>query len=102
MKNTYLGIMTLMLLMSPVAYGATVDDYYNVDDRISKMKADLNLNDEQVKAVKPVMEDYKDKIHQARQDKEDKLDKILTSEQKNKMKEFKVDKDKAEKNWWQF
>jgi Spy/CpxP family protein refolding chaperone len=103
MKYTILGLFAALLLWSsPAVFAASVDEYYNIDERVSKMKSDLNLNDDQVKEIKPIMENYKDKIHEARKEKEDKLDKILTSEQKDKMKNFKEDKDKAEKGWWQF
>jgi Spy/CpxP family protein refolding chaperone len=109
MKYQILSVLAVLALLSgPTAYAATADDaaatdkYYNLDDRITKMKSDLNLTDAQVKEIKPVMENYKDKIHEARQEKEDKLDKILTSDQKDKMKNYKEDREKSEKGWWQF
>jgi Spy/CpxP family protein refolding chaperone len=103
MKCTIFGILAVFaLLFTPVAYADSADEYYKIDERIDKMKSDLKLTDEQVKEVKPVMENYKDKVHEARKEKEDKLDAILTSEQKEQMKQYKEDKDKAEKGWWQF
>jgi Spy/CpxP family protein refolding chaperone len=108
MKYQILSVMAVLaLLFGPSAYaadaeGVATDKYYNIDEKLSKMKSDLSLNDQQVKEIKPVMENYKDKIHEARQEKEDKLDKILTSEQKDKMKNFKEDMDKSQKGWWQF
>ena len=108
MNYQILGLIAgFYLLIGPVALAAdpsadSVAKYYNVDDRLDKMKSDLNLNDQQVKEIKPILENYKDKIHSARQEKEDKIDKVLTSEQKSKMDNFKKDADKLEKNWWQF
>jgi Spy/CpxP family protein refolding chaperone len=104
MKYTIFGILAVVaLLFGPTAYADdSADEYYKIDERIEKMKSDLKLTDEQVKEVKPVMESYKDKLHEARKEKEDKLDAILTSEQKDQMKQYKAEKDEAQKGWWQF
>jgi len=104
MKYAILSLFAgICLLFGPTAYADSVDDYYKIDQRLDKMKTDLNLNEQQVKEIKPVMDNYKDKVHDARKEKDEKIDKILTSEQKDKMDEFRKSKDEAmDKGWWQF
>jgi Spy/CpxP family protein refolding chaperone len=97
-----LSLTAAVCLLGAPAFADSVDEYYKIDERLEKMKTDLKLTDEQAKEIKPVMENYKDKLHEARKEKEEKLEKILSAEQNDQMKQYKEDMNKSEKGWWQF
>ncbi len=61
----------------------------SVDDRVSKMTTDLSLTPDQVSAVRPVIQDFKDKVDQLMQEKDQKLSGILSADQMTKMQSMK-------------
>ncbi len=97
----------LVLLAGPTF--ANMD--YNVDEKIQKMKTELNLTDAQANAVKPILEEFKSRkealkegpdknafqkdMMQLKMEKEQKLSQVLTSEQMGKLRSMK-DEHKAE------
>lgn len=83
----------LALLATPVFAHEKMD----VDAKVDMMKKELNLTDDQVKAVKPILEDYKNAEEQAVKNKEDKLSSVLTKDQMSKMQDLKNDEEKMEK-----
>jgi Spy/CpxP family protein refolding chaperone len=64
----------------------------NVDEKVDKMKAELNLTPDQANQVKPIIQEYKEKLDTIHKDKEEKLSRILSSDQMNQMKAMKKDK----------
>jgi hypothetical protein len=93
MKNFVLSCLTVLLFASPVLAHEKID----VNAKVDMMKKELNLSDDQVKSVKPVIEDYKNAVEQAGKNKEDKLSSILSKDQMDKMKDLMKDKEKMEK-----
>lgn len=80
----------LGLVMGLCLLGSTVhaNEVMNVDEKINKMKENLSLTDEQAKAVKPILEDYKDKMEAAGKEKEERLAQVLSPDQMKTMKDM--------------
>jgi len=64
----------------------------SVDDKVNKMTKNLSLTADQVIAVRPIIQEYKDKMDQIEQEKVQKLSGILTSDQLTKMQSMKNEK----------
>lgn len=73
----------VVLLNSPVR----ANEMMNVDQKVQKMKAELNLTDDQANQIKPIIQDYKNQMEQAKKNKEDRLRGVLSSQQMDQMKE---------------
>jgi Na+-transporting NADH:ubiquinone oxidoreductase subunit NqrC len=65
---------------------------YNINDKMMQMKADLNLTDDQMTAVKPIVEYYMRKMEAIEKQKEDRLSKLLSDDQMMKMMQMKKDR----------
>lgn len=78
----------LVLLSSAAfAYGNM-----SAEDRVVKMTKNLNLTSDQVNAVRPIIQDYKNRMEQLEQEKEQKLKAVLTTDQMTKMKQMKKER----------
>ncbi|MBP9855209.1 MAG: hypothetical protein KBD53_10135 [Candidatus Omnitrophica bacterium] len=83
----------LVLLFSTSATANLMS--FSVNEKLQKMKTELNLTDEQVDKIRPIIQDYKDAMDKAQNDKEDRLRQVLSSDQMNQLKDMKKDmKDK--------
>jgi Spy/CpxP family protein refolding chaperone len=89
MKHLLMACFAVMLLASPV-----LAEKVNVDATVDMLKTALDLTDDQIKAVKPIIEDYKDAVDAAGKTKLERLSAVLTSEQMDKLKDLKKAKDK--------
>ena len=78
---------TVLLVSSAFAH-----EKFDVDQKIKDWKTELNLTDDQAKAIKPILEDYKNKMEDAHKDKEQRLSAVLSSDQMNKIKAMMHDK----------
>ena len=92
-KKILLGVVMLFLFSSPVY----ADRMINVDEKIQKMKTDLNLTQDQADRIRPIIQDYKDKMEKAHKDKEDKLNQVLSADQMKKLKDMKKAEEQEEK-----
>jgi hypothetical protein len=90
MKNKIIlnGVAVLCLL----ANSAFAMEGYNINDKMMEMKTDLNLTDDQVATIKPIMEYYMKKTEAMEKQKEDKLSKVLTDDQMMRMMQMKKDR----------
>ena len=85
-KLMCLGMITSLVLVSSVAFA---NMNMSVDDMVNKMTTNLNLTSDQVSAVRPVIQDFKDKVDQLMQEKDQKLSGILSTDQMSKMQSMK-------------
>ncbi|MBL8013377.1 MAG: hypothetical protein JNN05_05965 [Candidatus Omnitrophica bacterium] len=92
MKNKIIAgtVMSLLLIVS----GAQANRMMNVDEKVKDMQRELSLTDNQANEVRPILQDFKDKMENLKQDKESKLSKVLSDEQMTKFRDMKDDKDK--------
>src|SRR5258708_6498275 len=92
-------IMVLSTMLTVCLTGfACANEHFNVDDKINRMKADLNLTDDQVRAVKPIFEDYKNTMELAEKEKKGRLASVLNDDQMKKMEQAKKEHEKMEHN----
>jgi hypothetical protein len=83
------SMITGLFLLSSAAFA---NMNMSVDDMVNKMTTNLNLTPAQVIAVRPVIQNFKDKMDQIVQEKEQKLSGILSADQMNKMQSMKKDR----------
>ena len=83
------SMITGLALLSSAAFA---NMNMSVDDMVNKMTTNLNLTPDQVIAVRPVIQDFKDKMDQIVQEKEQKLSGILSADQMSKMQSMKKDR----------
>jgi len=83
MKSKMLWIIAGALLLLPT--GAAANEMYSVRDELDKMKMELDLTPKQTRKVEAILQDFKDQVDQAKDEKKDKLDDILSDEQKDKL-----------------
>lgn len=88
-----------MLLASTLFFLAAMPVWANemmsVDEKVKKMKMDLNLTDEQANQVKPIIEDYKSQMNKLHDEKKARLGKVLSTEQMDRLEDMKKEmKDK--------
>ena len=76
------GMIIGLVLLSSTAFA---NWNISVDDKINKMTRDLNLTADQIIAVRPVIQDFKDRMDQIMQEKDQKLRGILTADQMSTM-----------------
>lgn len=84
-KTITLGV----IAFSFFAVSAYANKDFNVDDKVQKLKTELVLTDDQVRAIKPILEDYKNKLDQAGDEKEQRLGEVLTPDQMARLKDAK-------------
>lgn len=90
MKNKLMALMLgTMMVVGTMAYA---NEDFNVDDKAKHMKSKFNLTDDQTNSVKSILQDYKNKIEDARKEKEQKISAVLTPEQADKWKDAMKDK----------
>lgn len=88
-----------ILLLSALVASLAVPVYaghdhdMSVDEKVQKLKSELNLTDEQTTKIKPIIEEYKEKVSKISEEKHDKLKEVLTVEQLDKLNDMKKDKD---------
>lgn len=75
---------------------ACANEHFNVDDKVNRMKTELNLTDDQARAVKPILEDYKNTMELAEKEKKGRLASVLTDDQMKKMMQMKKEHEKME------
>ena len=75
-----------------LANSAFAMEGYNINDKMMQMKADLNLTDDHMTTVKPVVEYYMKKMESMEKQKEDRLSKLLSDDQMMKMMQMKKDR----------
>ena len=90
--NVQLKSCSLVIGLVLVSSMAFADWNMSVDDKVGKMTKNLTLTSDQVIAVRPVIQEYKDKMDQIEQDKMLKLRGILTADQLTKMQSMKNDR----------
>jgi Spy/CpxP family protein refolding chaperone len=90
--NVQLKSCSLVIGLVLVSSMAFADWNMSVDDKVGKMTKNLTLTSDQVIAVRPVIQEYKDKMDQIEQDKMQKLRGILTADQLTKMQNMKNDR----------
>ena len=83
-----LGVLTVLFLCGGPVHAHKM---MSADEKVEKMKKNLSLTDDQVDKVRPIVQDYKDKMDGLKQDKESKLSSVLSVEQMNK---YKKDEDR--------
>lgn len=78
----------LLFMLAFLSAAATVyaDKMWSIDEKVRKIQDELKLSQEQADQIRPILQEYKDKIDQAGDAKEDKLRKILTEDQMNQLK----------------
>jgi len=91
-------ILNVAAVISLLASSAFAMEGYNINDKMMQMKADLNLTDDQVAVVKPVVEYYMRKMEVMEKQKEDKLSKLLSDDQMMKMMQMKRDRMMQDEN----
>jgi len=89
-KLIFCSMITGLVLLSSAAFA---NMNMSVDDKVNQMKTNLNLTDNQVNEVRPIIQDFKDKMDQIVKEKELKLSAILTPDQVSKMQSMKNDRD---------
>lgn len=85
-KPIVLGALTALLL----AGNAFANKDFNVGDKLKEMKKELALTDAQVNAIDPILNDYKNKIDAAADEKEQRLSSILSADQMKQWKQMKA------------
>ena len=78
------GILIVFFLLIVSAYAKPKEQSHKqltVDDIVAKMKLQLELTDQQVEGVKPIIENYLAKEQQLRLEEKKQLAKVLTSQQ---------------------
>jgi Spy/CpxP family protein refolding chaperone len=85
-----LSVFTALFLCTGSVYANKM--MMTADEKVQKMKKELNLTDDQVNQVRPIIQEYKDKMDALMQEKETKLSSVLTLDQMNKMKKMKNEK----------
>lgn len=78
----------LVVLLSASVYA---NKMMSVDEKLQKMRSQLNLTQQEVEQARPIIQEYKDKMDRARQEKEDKLSRIFSPEQMNQLRSMKQD-----------
>lgn len=91
MKNKIIAGTLMSLLMCVGSVYA--NKMMNIDDKIKDMQNKLSLTDNQASEVRPILQDYKDKVDNLREDKDSKLSKVLSDEQMTKLRDMKDEKD---------
>jgi regulator of replication initiation timing len=90
-----LNVAAVLFLLANSAFAM---EGYNINDKMMQMKADLNLTDDQMTAVKPVVEYYMRKMEAMEKQKEDRLSKLLSDDQMMKMMQMKKDRMMRDEN----
>ncbi len=85
MKSRAMLLSTIMILF--LAGPVLAAEEFNVDNKIQAMKNELGLTDDQVRALRPILTAYKDKLDQATNEKEQRLSDVLSTNQRNKLQE---------------
>ena len=91
-KWMILGVVFTIFLTGIVS----ANEHFNVDEKVTRMKADLNLTDDQVRSVKPILEDYKNTMELAEKEKKSRLSNVLTDDQMKKMMKMRKDHERME------
>jgi Spy/CpxP family protein refolding chaperone len=90
-KKMLIAAAVVCSLATPVlAHEKSMD----VDEKIAKMKSELNLTEEQANQIRPILEEYKDKMSKAMEEKKDKLRQVLSSVQMDHLNHLNDIKDK--------
>ena len=84
-----LNVAAILILLACSAFAM---EGYNINDKMLQMKEDLNMTDDQVAVVKPVVEYYMRKMDAMEKQKEDRLSKLLSEDQMMKMMQMKKDR----------
>ena len=84
-----LGIAAVLLLMPAVGQAEDFD----VREHLDQMKQELDLTPKQTEEIKPILNEYKDQLDQAREEKREKLDEVLNDERMDKL-------DELDKSWF--
>jgi len=84
-----LNVAAVLFLLANSAFAL---EGYDINDKMMQMKADLNLTDDQMATVKPVVEYYMKKMEVMEKQKEDKLSKLLSEDQMMRMMQMKKDR----------
>jgi len=84
-----LNVAAILILLACSAFAM---EGYNINDKMMQMKADLNLTDDQMMTVKPIVEYYMRKMEAMEKQKEDRLSKLLSDDQMMKMMQMKKDR----------
>ena len=84
--KTMLNVTAVLCLLASSAFAM---EGYDINDKMLQMKEDLNMTDDQVAVVKPVVEYYMRKMEAMEKEKEDRLSKLLSSDQMMKMMQMK-------------
>ena len=90
-----LNVAAILCIMANSAFAM---EGYNINDKMMQMKADLNLTDDQMMTVKPIVEYYMRKMEAMEKQKEDRLSKLLSSDQMMKMMQMKRDRMMKDEN----
>ena len=93
--KTMLNVAAVLCLLANSAFAM---EGYNINDKMMQMKLDLNLTEDQVAVVKPVVEYYMRKMDVMEKQKEDRLSKLLSEDQMMKMMQMKRDRMMKDEN----
>ncbi|MBI4432973.1 MAG: hypothetical protein HY592_05805 [Candidatus Omnitrophica bacterium] len=93
MKRLIVITVMMCFLGGFTAFANVSHEGMNVGKKVEKMKTQLLLTPDQESQVKTILNDYKDKMKDLKQEKKDRISAVLTPEQRDKheamMKEWK-------------
>ena len=84
-KKRVVGVLIILFFLTVSAYAkqkqAAVQQQLSADDIVAKMKTQLELTDQQVDEVKPIIKNYLAKEKQLKLEEKKQLSKVLTGQQ---------------------
>ena len=86
------------LMFAVAAPALAYDADFNVEANVKKMKVELGLTDTQAEQIKPIIQDYKNNIERAHDEKQERLNAVLNNDQQGRLKANMKDKKHDDKD----